>query len=117
MNKKIIKFEDTEIEAYILHQNENPILINNIDINNIILSNKLPFGKQGFKYFTGYKGFEKIGFLYILRPQMIIYKRYFDENRRIYFLIKIEKVFNKYMEILEKVRNIIKTKFNSEQNI
>ena len=48
---------------------------------------------------------------------MIIYKRNFDENRRIYFLIKIEKVFNKYMEILEKVRNIIKIKFNSEQNI
>ena len=87
MNKKIIKFEDTEIEEYILHQNENPILINNIDINKIILS------------------------------QMIIYKRNFDENRRIYFLIKIEKVFNKYMEILEKVRNIIKSKFNSEQNI
>ena len=48
---------------------------------------------------------------------MIIYKRNFDENRRVYFLIKIEKVFNKYMEILEKVRNIIKRKFNSEQNI
>ena len=87
MNKKIIKFEDTEIEEYILHQNENPFLINNIDINKIMLSNKLPFGKQGFKYFIGYKDFEKIGFLYILRPQMIIYKRNFDENRRIYFLI------------------------------
>ena len=44
---------------------------------------------------------------------MIIYKRNFDENRRIYFLIKEQKVFNKYMEILEKVRNIIKKKFNS----
>ena len=66
MNKKIIKFEDTEIEEYILHQNENSILINNIDINKIILSNKLPFGKQGFKYFIGYKDFEKIGLLYIL---------------------------------------------------
>ena len=87
MNKKIIKFEDTEIEEYILHQNGNPILINNIDNNKIMLSNKLSFGKQGFKYFIGYKDFEKIGFLYILRPQMIIYKRNFDENRRIYFLI------------------------------
>ena len=44
---------------------------------------------------------------------MIIYKRNFDENGRIYFLIKEQKVFNKYMEILEKVRNIIKKKFNS----
>ena len=41
---------------------------------------------------------------------MIIYKRNFDENlnRLIYILIKKEKVFVKYMDILEKVRNIIK---------
>ena len=45
---------------------------------------------------------------------MIIYKINFDENRRIYFLIKEEKVFIKYKEILEKVSNIIKIKFNSE---
>ena len=47
-------------------------------------------------------------------PQIIIYKRNFDENRRIHFLIKKEKVFTKYMKILEKVKNIIKNKFNSE---
>ena len=45
---------------------------------------------------------------------MIIYKRNFDENRCIYFFIKKEKVFIKYMEILEKVSIIIKIKFNSE---
>ena len=45
---------------------------------------------------------------------MIIYKRSFDENRRICFLIKEKRVFIKYMEILEKVSNIIKKKFNSE---
>ena len=32
----------------------------------------------------------------------------------IHFLINKEKVFIKYMEILEKVSHIIKTKFNSE---
>ena len=32
----------------------------------------------------------------------------------VYFLVKKEKVFIKYMEILEKFRNIIKNKFNSE---
>ena len=32
----------------------------------------------------------------------------------IFFLIKEEKVFIKYMEILEKVNNIIKNKFNSK---
>ena len=46
---------------------------------------------------------------------MIIYERNFDENRCNYFLIKKEKVLIKYLAILEKVSNIIKNKFNSEQ--
>ena len=41
---------------------------------------------------------------------MIIYKRTFDENRSIYFSITEERVFIKYMEILEKVSNTIKKK-------
>ena len=46
---------------------------------------------------------------------MIIYKINFYGNRHIYFLRKKEeKVFIKYMEIIEKVRNIIKNKFNSQ---
>ena len=36
MNKKIIKFGDTEIEKQKFQQHESSILINNIDINKII---------------------------------------------------------------------------------
>ena len=42
MDKKIIKFHDTEIEEYEFHQYERPIPISDIDINRIIVSNKLP---------------------------------------------------------------------------
>ena len=97
MDKKIIKYDDTEIEEYKFHQNKSPVLKNDIDINKIIVSNKCPFGKEGFKYFIGYKDPEKIRPLCIFPPQMIIYKRNFDENRGIYFLIKKEKVFIIYM--------------------
>ena len=112
MDKQIKKFEDIEIEEYKFQPNKNPIFINDVDINTIVVSNKLPFGKQDFKYFIGYKDSEKN------RPfpptNYYIYKRNFDENRRIYFLIEKEKVFIKYMKILQKVKNIIKNKFNSE---
>ena len=40
MDKKIIKFDDTEIEEY-----EFPLLINDIDINEIVVSNMFPFPK------------------------------------------------------------------------
>ena len=35
--------------------------MNEIDINEIVVFNKLPSGKQNFKYFTGYK-YKKFGF-------------------------------------------------------
>ena len=60
MDKKIIKFDETEIEKYKLHKNKNPFLINNIDINKIAVSNKVSFGKNDFKYFINYNNSKKI---------------------------------------------------------
>ena len=53
MDKKVIKFGDTEIEKHEFHQHKSPILRNNIDINKIVVSNKVSFGKKGFKYSIG----------------------------------------------------------------
>ena len=49
MDKKVIKFDDTEIEKYEFYQHKNAILINDIDINEIVVSTKLPSGKQYFQ--------------------------------------------------------------------
>ena len=38
MDKKIIKFDGNKIEEYKFHQHRSPILINDIDINNIVVS-------------------------------------------------------------------------------
>ena len=113
MDKKTIKFDDTEIKEYKFHQNKIPISTNDVEINKIVVSNMLTFGKQDFKYFIGYKHSEKIKLLCILHSQVIIYRRDLDENRLMYFLIKVKKVFIKYIEIFEKV-HIIKNRFNSE---
>ena len=51
MNKKIIKFDDTQIEKYKFQQYKSPFLMNNIDVNKIVLSNKISFGRNDFKYF------------------------------------------------------------------
>ena len=88
-------------------------MIDDTDINKTVVSNKFRFSKQEFKYFIGYTYSEKVRLLTIFRPQMIIYKRNFNENRRIYFSIKDENVCVKYVEILEEVSNIIKSEFNS----
>ena len=102
MDKKIIKFDDTEIEGYKFHQHKISILVNDIDINKIVVSNKVPFSEEDFKYFNGYKGTDKIRPLFILCPGLSIYRRGFNESKCKYFLIKEEKVFDKYNEISEK---------------
>ena len=45
MDEKIIKFDDTEIEEYKFHQYKSPVSINDIDINEIVVSNEFPFDK------------------------------------------------------------------------
>ena len=43
--QKIIKFDDTKIKQCKFHQNKSTILINDIDINKIVVSDKLLFSK------------------------------------------------------------------------
>ena len=46
MEKTIMKFGDIEIEKQNFHQPKKPISIKNIDINEIVVSNKISFGKR-----------------------------------------------------------------------
>ena len=55
IDKKIIKFGDTEIENIKFYQHKSPILINNIDNNEIVVSNKLPLSKQYFLFIHAQK--------------------------------------------------------------
>ena len=57
--EKVIKFGDTEIQKQKFHQYKELISIKNIDIKKIVVSNKVSFGKKGFKYFIGYKNTKK----------------------------------------------------------
>ena len=51
MDKKIVKVDDTEIQEYKFHRHNCPISINDIDINEIVVSNKLPFVKKNISLF------------------------------------------------------------------
>ena len=79
--KKNTKFDVTEINEYKFHQYKSPISINDIDINEIVVSNKLPFGQQGFKYFISYKYNKRIIPLCLMFPEISIYKRNFYKTK------------------------------------
>ena len=90
--------DDTEIEKYKFHQHKNPILIERIDINKIVVSNKASFGKKDFRYFIGYKDAEKKA-LCIFLLTISAHKRNFHKTKCMSFLIKNEKLLEKYNDI------------------
>ena len=55
MEKAVTKFGDIEIEKQKFHQHKTHISIKNIDINKTVVSNKVFYGKKGFKYFISLK--------------------------------------------------------------
>ena len=80
MYQKVTKFDDTVIKKYNFHQNKNPISIDDIDINKIVVPNKYCFGKQDFVYSVGYKDDKKIRPLCIFYPKVSEYRIDFDET-------------------------------------
>ena len=66
--EKLIKFGDFEIQKQKFHEHKGPISIKNIDITTILVSDKVSFGKKGFKYFIGYKDTKKLDlYVYFLQ--------------------------------------------------
>ena len=64
--------------------------IEDIDVNNILVSKKEPYGtKNSLKYFIGYNDNDIIRPLCIRLPQMTGYARKFDENPTMSFIVKI----------------------------
>ena len=69
MEKTVITFDDIEIEKQRFYQLKRPIPIKNIDINKVVVSKKISFGKMCFKYFIDYKDAKRIRPLCIFLPK------------------------------------------------
>ena len=61
MEKIIIKLGDIKIKKRKIYQYKRPISINNINVDKIVVSQKVSFDKYRFKYFIGYKDTKKLG--------------------------------------------------------
>ena len=55
----MITFGSIEVENHEFHQHKSFILIHDVKIDKIVVSNKVPFGKKGLKYFISYKDVKK----------------------------------------------------------
>ena len=55
-----MKCDETEIQKYKFRQYKSSITIANKDVHKIVVSNKISFDKNDFKYFIGYKDAKKL---------------------------------------------------------
>ena len=70
-----------KIKKSTFYKNKRIYSTDDIDVNNILVSKKEPYGnKNSFKYFIGYNDNDIIRPLCIKLPQMTGYARKFDEN-------------------------------------
>ena len=89
MSGKDINFNDKKIKKSIFYKNKAINNIEDIDLNNILVSKKEPYGEKNlFKYFIGYNDNDVIRPLCVRLPQMSGYARKFNENATIFFIVK-----------------------------
>ena len=54
MGKETLTFGDFEIENHKLYLYESPIFLEDVDIDNMLVSDKISSGEKNFKHFIGY---------------------------------------------------------------
>ena len=66
VSKKTLIFDNVEVNKKEFHTSKQPIVLNLVDINQMLMSDKFGNSEKGFKYFIGYKDNN------IIRPLCII---------------------------------------------
>ena len=105
MSGKNIIFDDKKIKKSIFYKNKAINNIEDINVNNILVSKKEPYGnKNSFKYFIGYNDNDIIRPLCIKLSQMTGYARKFDENVSMSLIVKDKQLLKKYTKIWKKLK-------------
>ena len=114
MSEKTLKFNNIRLNKKEFHKSKQPIDLNLINIDQIVVFDKFKHSDDGFKYFIGYKEGEIVKPLCIILPQMSGYIKYFENGgKNMPFMIKDDNVLDKYNRIWDKIKKKLNIKFHS----
>ena len=85
MSEKTLKFDNVRINKKEFHKSKQPIDLNLVSANQIVVSDKFKHSDDGFKYFIGYKEGGIVKPLYIILPWMSGYIKYFENGGKFFF--------------------------------
>ena len=115
MSEKTLKFNNIILNKKKFHRSKKPVDLFSVDLDQIVVSYKFKHNEERFKYFIDYLKSGIVKPLCIVLPQMSGYIKYFENgSRTIYFLIKDDKVWDKYDKIWDLIKNKLNIKFHSE---
>ena len=80
MSEKTLKFDNIRVNKKELHRSKQPINLDLVNVDQIVISDKCNHSDDGFKYFIGYKEVEVVKTLYIILPQMSEYIKCFENG-------------------------------------
>ena len=92
-------------------------MLDSVDLSKIVVSSKWKLNGTTYKYFCGYlnndviKPYVMLLSLDVILPQMNGYIKYFDDGKNMLFVTDDEKVYEKYDEIWNVVKSLLKLKF------
>ena len=114
MIEKALKFDNISVNKKEFHKSKQPINLDLVNVDQIVVSDKFKHSDGGFKYFIGYKEGEIVKPLCIILPQMTGYIKYFENGgKNMSFVIKDDDVLDKYNEIWDKIKETLSIKFHS----
>ena len=116
MGKEILTFGIIEIKNFFFYHHKAPILGGVVDIQKMLVSNKISFGEKNYRYFIGYLyNGNKVKPLNIVLSKTSTYVKSYDgQTKWMYFLIGDDDLLEKYNTIWNKVSADIKKEFDSE---
>ena len=115
MSKKNINFDDKYIKKSEFYKNKKAFQIDDIDVNEILVSKKEPYGtKNALKYFIGYNDNDVIRPLCLRLPQMTGYAKKFNENATMSFRANNKQSLKSYNKIWEKLEKLMRIDFESK---
>ena len=115
MSGKNINFDDKKIRKSTFYKNKIINNIEDIDVNNILVSKKEAYGnKSSFKYFIGYNDNDVIRPLCMRLLKMTGYARKFNENVTMPFKVNDKQLLKNYNRIWEKVESLLNIDFESK---
>ena len=111
MGLKKIKFGDKEVDKKEIYSSKQAISLDSVDLSKIVVSNKWKINDTTYKYSCGYLNNDVIQPLCVILPQTSGYIKYFDDGgKNMSFVTDDEKIYEKYNEIWEVVRKLLKIK-------